>query len=83
MPGMTESPGVILTGMPALTLLLEAPAEVVLQLGVLGTTRIAEVCRTLLMLQCASTLVWSRLAPSLPSVIRSKMHKRRLILRRD
>ena len=41
MPGMTELPGVILIGMPALTLLREGPAETVLHFGVLGTTRIS------------------------------------------
>lgn len=41
MPGMTALPGVIVIGMPALTLLLEAPAEIVLHLRVLSITRIS------------------------------------------
>lgn len=67
MPGMTELPGVIVIGMPALTLLLEAPAETVLHFGVLGITRINRsthnIADVMTCVEHDKTLVWSRLAP--------------------
>ena len=86
MPGMTALPGVIVIGMPALTLLLEAPAEIVLHLRVLGITRISRSTHNVAdVVTCNHTqnhYSCSRLATSLPAAIRSKRHKKMLIVPR-